>query len=393
MIYKNAMITTKDEQFLGFLEINNEGKIIKIVDGTTEKEGFDCQGQIIMPSFIDSHTHGGYNFSFNDLAYENIADKLKNYQKNLVSEGVSHVVPTIVTDTWKNIEKIIKNYQKIDKEYLAYFLSFYLEGPFISPIKKGAHNSDLLIGLDDEKLTFLKENFSKEKVIIAVAPEEKKNFQFIEKYSADLLFSVGHSNAYGLSKNNFFNKHIKRVVHLFNACSTFDHRDESIVNTIFESEKIEKDFAIEIIGDTFHVRDQVLKFLYKSLGANNLTIISDSLPQKGLKNGNYNLGSLEIIKVDDLFYLSDHKTLAGSGMPYNKILKNFYRATQASWPDMVKMSSYNAAKNLKAEQSLGILKEDTLANFVLINEQFEVKLLYKDGKIVFKNKGCKLNEN
>ncbi|WP_434325535.1 hypothetical protein [Mesomycoplasma hyorhinis] len=83
MILKNALITTKDKQFLGYIKLNLDGKIEQIGQGTTQEEGIDCKQNVLLTAFIDSHTYGGYGLSFNKIAETDFIKKFLKYKHNL----------------------------------------------------------------------------------------------------------------------------------------------------------------------------------------------------------------------------------------------------------------------------------------------------------------------
>ncbi|VEU59798.1 amidohydrolase family protein [Mesomycoplasma neurolyticum] len=374
MIYKNALITTKDEQFLGYLEVDDKGTIIKIGRGTTNKKGIDCKKLILMPAFIDSHTHGGYGFSFQEIVNENWQNKLENYLEKIHQhEGVAAVNITTVTDTWENILKISKNLLNLKNTSI---LNWYLEGPFISKEKKGAHKEELIIPIEEKHLNELNLN-KKIKSIIAIAPENNNN-ELLKKFKKHFYYTIGHSNCYDFSKKFNLNT-FDFFTHFYNGCSSFDHRQESLVNTILNN-KLSKNFLVEFISDGIHTTKEIINFTYKNIDKNNLIIISDSLSPKGLENGDYWLGPLEITKKNDIFYLKNQNKIAGSGMPYNKILNVFHKATNCTWSEMVLFSSYNIAKKFKKTNKFGTLKLNQKGNFVLIDKNFNIKMSFINNK-------------
>ncbi|VEU68131.1 amidohydrolase family protein [Mycoplasmopsis pulmonis] len=251
-----------------------------------------------------------------------------------------------------------------------------MEGPFISKEKKGAHDENIIIPLNEKYLEFFKKQKNL-KTTIVVAPEEN-DYKLIKKYSSDFHFSIGHSNCFDFSKK-FNLKYFKSFTHFFNGSSGFDHKKEGLINTIF-SQKLPSDFLVEIISDGIHVSSQVLKLTYQILNIKNLIVVSDSLSPKGLKDGVYFLGNLEIKKENKTFYLNKQNTIAGSALEYNKNLKFFKESTNASWTDIVYVSSYNLAKNLKLQNKYGTIKVGQKANLVLIDKDFNILFTYVNGK-------------
>lgn len=374
MIYKNALITTKDEQFLGWIEIDENNILISINKGITNEDGIDCQQNILMPGFIDSHTHGAYGFSFDEDIYD--LNFFQEYLENMKSEGIVGIVGTTVTS---KIEKLTKNLEQIktlvenNQQNLPKILSWYFEGPFISKAKKGAHEEELIIPLDQKFLDNVLNVLKIKNVILTVDVEDDINKKLIQKNQDNFIFALGHSNANYDDSSMMLKNGIKRITHLYNAMSGFSHsKNLGILNAMFNKE-FEKNLLIEIIADGVHVSDEVIKYTYNNFSIDNLSLVTDSLSPKGLSDGPYKLGNLDIDKKGNWFYLKNSETLSGSAISYNWLLKHFKQVTNCSWSEIVKVSSYNSARNLFLPNNYGDFVIGKRINFVLIDKDFNVK--------------------
>ncbi|MGL4950355.1 MAG: amidohydrolase family protein, partial [Mycoplasma sp.] len=301
MIYKNARIVTIEKTIKGYIEIDEKGLIKTIKEGSTDLTGFDCENKIIMPGFIDTHTHGGYGMSFDEFELgENFISSYENYLNNLSKEGVVAFVPTNVSLSLEKLYFIVDQVKafltnhKNDYPNLPKMAAWYFEGPFINVSKKGAHDEKVLIPISEDFLKYAKTNINIP-ILCAVAPEIKNNNELISKYQSDFIFAMGHSNATYEEAANAFKSGIKRVIHLYNAMSGFSHRDTGIVNAVFNHEYNE-DVAIELISDGMHVSNEVIKTTDNIVNKNNITIVSDCLAQKGMPDGEYHLGTLPVEK-------------------------------------------------------------------------------------------------
>ncbi|MGL4183669.1 MAG: N-acetylglucosamine-6-phosphate deacetylase [Metamycoplasmataceae bacterium] len=387
MRFKNALIVLHNKSFKGTIELDDLGNVLNIIEGEDSQQGIDCSNLIIMPGFIDSHTHGGYGFSFDDLNNDNSQSKLEHYLENLAQEGVVAVAGTTVTskiEELKNISLKVNLLDKTKKEGMPKIVAWYFEGPFISKTKKGAHEEKLIIDIDEKFLLFLKENL-KLPTIITVAPENGNNASLIKKYQNDFIFSLGHSNANYLESKNSLENGVNRITHLYNAMSGFHHHDLGIVNAIFNKE-YKENLAIEIITDSVHVDDEVILYSYKNFDIKNINLVSDSLSPKGYPDGEYQLGNLEIEKRGNWFYLKGTQTLSGSAIPYNFLVKNFYNVTKCSLEEIVSVSSYNSAKNLNLPSNYGNIVTGKKANIVFLDKDLNFINSIIDGKILIKNK-------
>ncbi|MGL6125024.1 MAG: N-acetylglucosamine-6-phosphate deacetylase [Metamycoplasmataceae bacterium] len=381
MIYKNARIVTKDFSFIGFIEIDNSGVVKAIEKGETDKVGIDCKNQIIMPGFIDSHTHGGYGFAFDDLGKESFDKMYIDYLNNLVKEGVVAFVGTTVTATLnklRNISLLVDSLSNMN-ENLPKLSGWYYEGPFISKSKKGAHEEGLIIPIDESFLQEIKKSVSIPK-IITVAPEIENNIDLISKYQEDFIFALGHSNSNFEQARKSLKNGVKRITHLYNAMSGFHHHDLGIINAIFNKE-FNNDLNIEIITDGVHVDNEVIKYSYDNIDIRNISIVSDSLQPKGLDDGKYKLGNLPIEKRGNWFYLEGTETLSGGAAPYIYLVKNFKEATNCSLQELVMVSSYNSARNLNLDNNFGDIIIGKKANIVFLTKDIEYIQSFVNGNL------------
>jgi N-acetylglucosamine-6-phosphate deacetylase len=332
---------------------------------------------ILMPGFIDIHTHGGYGFSFNDLSDSKNINSVKKYLNAISKEGVTNVFATTVTCPINDLKKIYSSLLKLkntDKHKIIY--GWHIEGPFISPSKLGAHNSDYIVEMDNKNLSIIK-SFNKVNKIITFAPEYKNNQSYIKSLSKFSTISLGHTIASSTQTNLAINDGAKHLTHFMNAMPKFEQRNPTIINEAFENTNC----YCELICDLVHIEPLPIKTIYKTIGCNRIILVTDSLSCKGLKNGKYMLGSIPINKHDNIATLSDDKSIAGSIQPYIQQLRNFYNTTNCSLNDLVKISSYNACKSLNLKD-VGEIKIGYKANFVLLDNKINLKHTYIGGKKV-----------
>ena len=106
----------------------------------------------VVPGFLDVHTHGAYGFDTNDAEEEG----LKNWLKNIVSEGVTGILPTTITQSEEVLTKALQNVAKVarqqDEDHAsvpgADILGIHFEGPYLSRKYKGAQPEEFCVASD-----------------------------------------------------------------------------------------------------------------------------------------------------------------------------------------------------------------------------------------------------
>ncbi|MGL4647513.1 MAG: N-acetylglucosamine-6-phosphate deacetylase [Mycoplasmoidaceae bacterium] len=355
---ENINIVNHDGIIFGDLHIEDQ-KIIKIIQKSDQEKK---EYNYCIPGFIDQHTHGGYGISFDQIATVS-DDDLIMFEKKIAKEGLCGVFLTTVTQSIDHLKVIGKSLNK----KLPWILGWHIEGPFISKAKKGAHDERFITEFSKRALSEITKTNSLKK-LLTIAPEIDQALKIIETNDDPLVFfSIGHSNADYFITKEAVQKGCTQFTHLYNAMSGFDHRKPGIVNYALKKSKS----YVELITDGTHVNDHVLKQTYEICGPERIIIVSDCLPPKGLDNGLYHLGSLEIDKKDHICYLRNSDTLAGSAMKYNNVVKHFYNLVDCTMSDIVKMTSYNTSKQFKLKD-YGIIKEGIKTKLIICDSKLNI---------------------
>src|SRR3712207_6988268 len=93
-VLKHATIYTGHEKITdGYLRFDKQIQAVgKMSDyqAQSDDEIFDLGGKIIVPGFIDVHSHGGYSFDAMDAS----ADEIDEMVKDMIKEGITSYFPT-----------------------------------------------------------------------------------------------------------------------------------------------------------------------------------------------------------------------------------------------------------------------------------------------------------
>ncbi len=290
---------------------------------------------LVTDGLVEQHIHGAFGYDFMNCSVEDVL----TVAKKLVECGVTAFFPTVMTDDIDVIKKRIltikeaKKYQTAEQAEIA---GIHLEGPFINPEKSGIHDKKYILPLNVELFKQIEDEIIK---IVTVAPEMSENTELIDYLiSKNIKVSVGHSSCSDLSKAN-------QVTHLYNAMGGFSHRGNSTVVSALSNDNI----YTEIIADSMHVCDAVLKITFKQKQLDKILLISDALPLAHSDKQSHNFAGQTIYNKDGKLVNKDG-VFAGSSMLLCDIVKNIANKNIMTLKNAVIAASSNQLKyhNLKS---------------------------------------------
>jgi len=374
MVLTNAKIVLLDKVIdKGYIVFKND--IIKeIGEGSFEgkEEIHDVKGLTIFPGFIDVHFHGSCGIDFMDA----VKDDYKTISESLYQEGITTYLATTLTSGTKALEHVCKTVKEAKKENPSLY-GIHFEGPYISVKYKGAQNEEFIRNPDIKEFDELNKISGNNVKYITLAPERSGAMDFIKHVSSQgVVCSAGHSDASFDQVKEAIDNGLTNTTHTHNAMSHYDHRNPGIVNAAMYFDEL----YTECICDRIHVCDNALKTFYKVVGENRFVMITDALKIKNSDISEFELFGLPCVRRDGAAYLKTGP-LAGSLLTMNQGLRNMKEVCNLSLCELAKISSTNAAKSIHANDR-GEIKENKLADLVLLNDNFDVIEVYKLGRRV-----------
>ena len=330
------------------------------------EEVIDAGGRIIIPGMIDVHIHGGHGVDVMDADPE----KLLLLSEKLLGEGVTSFFATTITQNPADIEKALKAV-KAAREQGASIEGVHLEGPFISEKRAGAQPPEYITDPDIDQFLNWHEASGEQIKLVTYAPERPGAAEF-EKVMLErgIVPSVGHSDAV---RAELLESKATHATHLYNGMRGLHHREAGVVGHALLTDGMQ----VEIIADGIHITPDMIDLAYRVKGAEGITLISDAMRAKGMQEGEYELGGQKVWVKDGQARLEDN-TLAGSVLRMDEAFRNMIKFTRCSISDAVQMTSGNQAREFGLDHK-GELASGKDADFVIMNEQFEVEKTYRLG--------------
>ena len=331
----------------------------------------DACGNMLMPGFIDIHSHGAGGCDTCDCKVESI----RTIADCKMKEGVTTWLPTTLTLGTKTLMDVCE----VVKEYAAApngskTPGVHLEGPYINPKQCGAQNPAFVRPADFEEVEMLHNIYPV--LLISMAPEMPGAVDFIAKASAaGITCSAGHSAASYADFKKAKAAGLKHLTHFCNQMSPQHHREIGLVG----SGMLDKDVKIEIICDKIHLCEDMLKLTFTNKDISQMMMITDSLACSWMPDGPGSLGGLPIIVKGGVARL-ESGNLAGSTLRFAKGLKNVQELTGKPLCELVKATSWNQAQSLGL-YDLGKVAPGYTADLVLLDAEYDVVKTIIDGEV------------
>ena len=138
---------------------------LNLMDSIQKYSGEDWGGDFLSPMAVDLQINGGFGLSFTEITYKD-KPKINDLLDQLWIDGVEAIVPTFVSCSPSSLRtglNVLRDIRLSTGAKRCQLLGAHLEGPFLDPEKKGAHDSQALVipslsALNERILGFEKES-------------------------------------------------------------------------------------------------------------------------------------------------------------------------------------------------------------------------------------------
>jgi len=349
---------------------------IRIPPGAT-----DCvaTGLTVIPGFVDLHIHGAGGHD----VVEGDEPALDRIASTVARHGTTSIVATTVTApveqtcrSLENIAQYIRGHEKpnVTGRLVAEILGIHLEGPFISPARRGVHPPSAIARPSVEILgKFIKAGDGLVK-ILTLAPELPGAMELIESaVAAGAVAAMGHTDADYEQARAAIRAGARHAVHTYNAMRPFSHRDPGILGAIMTDPEV----TAEIIADGVHVAAAAIQVLIGAKGFDTVLLVSDGIAATGMRDGNYRLGDFEVSVKDGVARNSEGK-LAGSTLTLDRALRNLV-GLGVPLIEAVRMATLLPARRLSMAGKKGVIAAGADADLVALTPDLRVQWVMTRG--------------
>jgi N-acetylglucosamine-6-phosphate deacetylase len=319
---------------------------------------------LLAPGFIDVQVNGGGGVLYNDVRS---VDGIRTIAKAHRAYGTTGLLPTFITDTRETMAEAVEAMRGALEAHVPGVLGIHLEGPFISPERKGVHNPAFMRPMEEEDIAIMT-SLQEGRTLVTLAPERNSMEAIARLASAGVLICAGHT-ASGYDTVMEATRHgLRGFTHLYNAMPPLAGRDPGPVGAALDS----RDTWCGLIVDGHHVSDAALRVAIAAKGTERMMLVTDAMSVTGTDLTSFDLHGRTIYRKDGRLTTEDG-TLAGSDLDMASAVRNSVERLGLALPDVLRMASLVPASFLRLDHELGRIAPGYRADLVLLDEALNVR--------------------
>lgn len=337
-------------------------------------ETLDARGLLVVPGFIDLQLNGAFgdDFTMDPPSIWRVAGQIARY-------GVTSFLPTIITAP---LEKIAQAQDALATGRPAGFrgaepLGLHLEGPFLNPAKKGAHNPTYLRPPDPALVA----DWSPASGVrlVTLAPELSGGLDVIHRLASQgVVVSAGHSMATFAQAQAGFAAGTRYGTHLFNTMPPLAHREPGLAGALLAT----RGQVVGIIPDGIHVHPGLIAIVWAAKWPREVSLVSDAMAALGMAPGRYRLNDFDVIVTEKDARLADG-TLAGSVLPLDQAVRNLIAFTGCTLAEALATVTTTPADLLGIGHARGRIRPGMIADLALLTPDLHVAMTIAAGEIAW----------
>lgn len=322
----------------------------------------------LMPGYVDLHCHGGGGAAFTTVDPEDIRRAAATH----LAHGTTTMHASLVSAPYDVLVAQVRALIPfVDDGTLR---GIHLEGPWISPVYCGAHDPLTLRDPDPDEVARILDAGGGRIRMVTLAPERPGALEAIRVIlGRGAIAAVGHTAADGDAARAAVDAGATVATHLFNAMPPLLHRDAGPVGVLLADPRV----TCEVIGDGVHLEPEVVA-LALSASEGRGALVTDAMAAAGAGNGDYRIGSLDVVVRDGVARLRDGGSLAGSTLLMDSAVRRSVRLADRSLPQASRAASLAPARAMGLADR-GLLAVGQRADLVLLDEDLQVLRVLRGG--------------
>lgn len=350
----------------GWVRIDvDQGVIAEVGMGQAPGQA-ETSGAYLLPGLVDMHCHGGGGATFATTDPDEARTAIALHR----AHGTTSVMASLVTATIEDLEHQMATLVPLAQS--GEIIGIHLEGPWLSPHHRGAHDPDLLHAPTRAEVERLITTGEGHLTMVTIAPELPGALEAIAVLrQAGVTVAVGHTDCDAAGLRQAVQAGASVVTHLCNAMRPIHHRDPGPVTAALAAEGV----TVELIADGVHLHPEVLALLHRA-AQSRVALVTDAMAAAGSADGHYRLGSLGVDVVAGIARLEGGGSIAGSTLTLDRALRTAHHAG-------LPLAHAAVAATQTPAQALGLnagtIAPGRPADLVLLDDTLNVAEVWRDG--------------
>ncbi|MGH2382067.1 MAG: N-acetylglucosamine-6-phosphate deacetylase [Candidatus Limnocylindria bacterium] len=361
----------------GWIRVD-DGRVAALGSGSAPSEAGERHalgGRWVVPGFIDLHVHGGGGHAMSSADPAEIRAAASFHR----GQGTTRSLASIITAPLHEMLGALAAVRSVVEDGPtpeAHVVGSHLEGPFLSPLRAGAHDPRHLVAPDPIIFDRLLEAAGGTLRVITLAPELPGGLDLVRRaVAAGVVVAIGHSDATHADAVAAFEAGASLVTHLFNGMRPWHHREPGLAGAALAAPHV----VSELINDGIHLHDATARFAFAAGAPGSVALVTDAMTAAGVGDGDFRLGSAAVRVRDGAVRLADGETLAGSTLTMDVAVRRAVRDLGLTMSAAVEASAATPARVLGFGDRVGSLDPGREADLVVLGDQLEVQAVMAGG--------------
>jgi N-acetylglucosamine-6-phosphate deacetylase len=338
----------------------NEGRIEAVLPASaevpTDVPRRDGRGLHLSPGFVDLQIYGGANGLF---SVEPTPTVLADLRAHTLRHGTTSFLPCLPTSP-PDLMRAALATVRAAQPTMPGLLGLHLEGPYINPIKKGAHQEAFIQTPSPEDIDALLAEADGALRLMTLAPERVSPAVVARLRAAGVVLSAGHSAASYEQATTAFGAGFSTTTHLFNAMSGFESRAPGLVGAVYDHPNAHA----SIIADGVHCAYAAVRVSHKLMGER-LFLITDAVTAS--TTGAYRF------RPQANYFVDENGTLAGSALTMLTALRNCVQHVGLPLAEALRMATLYPARVVGLAHEIGRIEPGYRADLCLFDDDFQAQ--------------------
>jgi len=364
----------------GWFETGADGRIVAVgsapgrrTDPPPNTTAVDLGDTTVVPGFVDMHVHGGGGGSYTDLDVASV----RRARDAHLRHGTTTTMASLVTaDAERLREQVVLMARLVGEGVVR---GIHLEGPWISPLRGGAHDHAQLRVPEAAELETLFRLGEGRIRMVTLAPELPGGLDAVRRVvGLGAIAAVGHTDASYEEVVDAIGAGATVATHLFNAMRPIHHREPGPVVALLGAPQV----TVEMIADGTHLHPSLYRHVLEAVGDDRVALVTDAMAAAALGDGHYRLGELAVDVHDGVAHVAGTDTIAGSTTTMDALFRAAVHArggvSDGALVSAVRQTAATPART-QGWTDVGDLAAGRRADFVVLDDALRVVDVYLGG--------------